>query len=282
MLLVIPSVVRLQRKITSGHKWKSVIGIAVSGLAYFTLMVFATWGSNQMLDNSYKFTKDTMTKHQTVLNLERGLLDAEHCKLGPGTFNYENACKRSKSSLVKHYELEMNGKLDLSPKYKRFQEYQKYLQSKTPDDSKGETGSDDSKNETDYLIHEFKGEILEAKSEIVKQNISEMEMILSGTPLGLLKATEKNINLLFVLYAYLVLSWIVHCCIVSGDLKPKWIENDNGVIEDDQLSGAQKEEREFNSKLKKIEDEFDEEVWSAESKRSQALLKAKAEKDQVS
>lgn len=270
-----------QRRHTSDNEWLRLVGIAVTGIVYFALMVVATWVSNQMLDNSYNFTKDTMTKQQTVLNLERGLLDAEHCKLGPGTFNYDSACESSKSILVDHYEFEMGGKLDLSPKYKRYQEYQKYLES-TPDDSKNETGSDDSKNKMDYLIHEFKGEILEAKSEVVKQNISEMEMILSGTPLGLLKAMGRNINLLFVLYAYLVLSWIVHCGIVSGDFKPKWFESDNAATEDDLLSRTQKEDREYNAKLKKIEDQFDEEVWKSESKRSQALLKAKSEKDQAS
>ncbi|MEZ9699255.1 hypothetical protein AB4455_07880 [Vibrio sp. 10N.261.46.E12] len=290
MFLVIRGVIRWQRRYTSDNDWLRILGIVVSGLVYFALMVFATWISNQMSDNNYKFTKDTMTKQQTVLNLERGLLNAEHCKLGPGTFNYENACKSSKSILVDHYKLEMGGKLDLSPKYKRYQEYLKYLES-TLDDSKNETGSDDSKNKAgsddsknkmDYLIHEFKGEILEAKSEVVKKNISEMEMILSGTPLSVLKATGKNINILFALYVYLGLSWIVHCAIVSGDFKPKWIEKENAATEDDPLSRSQKEDREYNAKLKKIEDQFDEEVWKAESKRSQALLKAKNEKDQAS
>ena len=85
-----------------------------------------------------------------------------------------------------------------------------------------------------------------------------------------------------MIYVYLGISWIVHCGIVSGDFKPKWLKSDDAPTEDDLLSRAQKEDREYNAKLKKIEDQFDEEVWKAESKRSQALLEAKEEKDQAS
>lgn len=56
----------------------------------------------------------------------------------------------------------------------------------------------------------------------------------------------------------------------------------NQIKRIEMLLVSRKEDREYNVKLKKIEDQFDEEVWKAESKRSQALLEAKEEKDQAS
>ncbi|MEZ8198380.1 hypothetical protein [Vibrio splendidus] len=281
MLLVSRKAVEWQLEFNSNKTPRKVFGIILSGLAYFLIMMLITWGYTTVSGTKFTHKQAAQTQKQKVLTLERGLQHAEYCKLGPLALDQGSACKSSKNTLRDHYKSLLRGvNNEESPKAEESSKTEKNPKLKRFDKFFGETDLND--RQVSLLIHLYKVEILNVKSNTAIKTKSYIEDLLTGLPLGMLNAMDKNINLLWMIYVYLGISWIVHCGIVSGDFKPKWLKSDDAPTEEALLSRAQKEDREYNAKLKKIEDQFDEEVWKAESKRSQALLEAKEEKDQAS
>ncbi|WP_318502899.1 hypothetical protein [Photobacterium leiognathi] len=263
MFLISRDMVKYQRDKASISRRNRFLIIVLSAISYFILIYLVTAAYNYVSESNYEFKKAKMQHTQTLLQLERGLLDAEYCKLGDKAFNHEVACNKSESALLRHYKSLTRGDVENLPSYK------KHLESKNQADAN---------SYIDFLIYQLKSEILEVKSKVVQKNITEIETLLSSTYLNVLTATDKNIYILLVIYIYIFISWLWNLAIALGDVNPPWIqEAEKGM----HLTASQQEEEQYEAKIKEIEENFDEAVWTAESKRSEALLKAKAEKDKL-
>ncbi|TOB29491.1 hypothetical protein CGK11_17165, partial [Vibrio parahaemolyticus] len=119
MFLVSRKLVKYQRdkaSISGGYK---LLIIVLSAIPYFILMCLVTAAYNYVSENNFEFKKATMQYTQTLLKLERGLLDAEYCKLGDKAFNHEVACKKSESALLSHYKSLTTGDVENLPSYKK-------------------------------------------------------------------------------------------------------------------------------------------------------------------